>query len=719
MKKKELMKIRKLRATGEIMALAAADVPEKVGGYWRGTPCQRYQNGLYLRCEVQSGILHAAIYLTEYLRMGSRKAAFDLYIDREQHQFLTCQCETGKWLAAKLDMLPWPFYVHCSEGKWISGKDYELIRQYLKGQQGGFPGLLEYQLQVRKEELHRKYRRQTERWDADLSQTPKLPKDWDRWVYKTGIQGNFIFYRYVRRGADHGYCTWCEAEVPIRNPRHNRAGRCPVCRHRIVYKALGKFRAVNAREDSVYLMQRCKDGVMIRVFSAGVTYSSEEPGRPEKFCFEKRRILYNREGRWMRNYYYGVYKQQYSRWIEGDEPSPYYGYYYYHDGKGPVYGRTIPDLARNELRKTGLKEYLHFQKKADPEDYLEKLERLPELERIAKGGLTRLAEEYMNNPGQRSLFREEETSLGKMLGINTMELKRLREHNGGFRFLKWLRYEKGTGKLLSDENISWFCAEQINPEDLKFIRDRMSEVQIFHYMKRQMKESGMTGREILAVWRDYLSMAVGLGMDRNDPIVYRCRKLRQRHDDLVKRSGDKELLIRMGEILEKFPETETVLKSLKGIYDYADDTYSIVIPSSFGEILQEGRKLHHCVGDSDIYWDRINRRESYILFLRKTSDLQSAWYTLEVEPDGTVRQKRTAYNRQGKELEQIEAFLKKWQNKLAEKLTDREKVLAGNSSVLRKANLAELKENQVVIRLGEEKGKLLAEVLEQDLMEAA
>lgn len=175
-------------------------------------------------------------------------------------------------------------------------------------------------------------------------------------------------------------------------------------------------------------MQRCKDGVMIRVFSAGVTYSSEEPGRPEKFCFEKRRILYNREGRWMRSYYYGVYKQQYSRWIEGDEPSPYYGYYYYHDGKGPVYGRTIPDLARNELRKTGLKEYLHFQKKADPVDYLEKLERLPELERIAKGGLTRLAEEYMNNPGQRSLFREEETSLGKMLGINTMELKRLREH---------------------------------------------------------------------------------------------------------------------------------------------------------------------------------------------------------------------------------------------------------------------------------------------------
>lgn len=285
--------------------------------------------------------------------------------------------------------------------------------------------------------------------------------------------------------------------------------------------------------------------------------------------------------------------------------------------------------------------------------------------------------------------------------------------------MKWLRYEKGTGKLLSDESISWFCAEQINPEDLKFIRDRMSEVQIFHYMKRQMKESGMTGREILAVWRDYLSMAVGLGMDRNDPIVYRCGKLRQRHDDLVKRSGDKEMLVRMGEIREKFPETETVLNSLKGIYDYADDTYSIVIPSSFGEILQEGRKLHHCVGDSDTYWDRINRRESYILFLRKTSDLQSAWYTLEVEPDGTVRQKRTAYNRQGKELEQIEAFLKKWQKGLEEKLTDREKVLAGRSSVLREANLAELKENQVVIRLGEEKGKLLAEVLEQDLMEAA
>lgn len=193
MKKKELMKIRKLRATGEIMALAAADVPEKVGGYWRGTPCQRYQNGLYLRCEVQRGILHAAVYLTEYLRMGSRKAAFDLYIDREQRQFLTCQCETGKWLAAKLDMLPWPFYVHCSEGKWISGKDYELIRQYLKGHQGGFPGLLEYQLQVRKEELHRKYRRQIERWDADLGRRRNCQKTGTDGFIKPGFRKTLSF----------------------------------------------------------------------------------------------------------------------------------------------------------------------------------------------------------------------------------------------------------------------------------------------------------------------------------------------------------------------------------------------------------------------------------------------------------------------------------------------------------------------------------------------
>lgn len=720
MKKKDLKRIRKLRATTEMIAMAAADVPKRAARYrWPGSDRQ-YETGIYLRCEIQKGILHAAFFLADHLRMGSRKAAFDLYIDKAEGRFVTYQHETERWLAAKLDRLPWPSWLYWSEGKWISEKDHETIRQYLGGEHGGYLGLLDYQLQVREDELARKHKRETDRWDADLMQTPELPKDWDRWVYKVGIRKNFIFYRYDRKGADHGYCTWCESEVPVRKPRHNREGRCPKCRHKIVYKSLGKFRAVDVSENGLYLFQRCRDGVILRFFCAGVRYRSEKPGQPERFCFEKRRIIYSREGKKLRSYYYGTYKQQYSRWIEGERPYSYFGYSYYdQDEKGPVYGRTMPDLSRRELKNTGLREYLCQRKEAEPDEYLAVLEDRPELERIVKGGLAFLAEEYIKDPWKGRLFRTDETALTRMLGINTMELKRLREKQGGFLFLQWLQQERKTGKILDDAAISWFCAERIGPEALRFIRDRMSETQICHYIKRQMKENGMKSSEVLAVWQDYLSMAVGLGMDRNDPIVYRARKLRQRHDELVERAGDKDLLVRTGKIQESFPQMAQVLRELKGIYEYAGDEYSIIAPAGIAEILQEGRKLHHCVGDSDIYWERMSRRESYILFLRQSAALHEPYYTLEVEPDGTVRQKRTAYDRQGKELAQIEIFLKKWQKELAKRITDREKQLAGKSAALRKENLEDLKKEQVVIRTGELAGKLLAEVLEQDLLEAA
>ena len=88
-------------------------------------------------------------------------------------------------------------------------------------------GLLEYQKEVREDSLRRKYQRETAPWDADLAQTPPLPKDWERWYRKVGIPENYIFYQYSRKGAKTGYCTYCEREVPIRNPKHNKQGVCP------------------------------------------------------------------------------------------------------------------------------------------------------------------------------------------------------------------------------------------------------------------------------------------------------------------------------------------------------------------------------------------------------------------------------------------------------------------------------------------------------------
>ena len=66
-----------------------------------------------------------------------------------------------------------------------------------------------------------------------------------------------------------------------------------------------------------------------------------------------------------------------------------------------------------------------------------------------------------------------------------------------------------------------------------------------------MEEGRMNSREMLVTWSDYLSMAVRFHMDVYDSIVYRAKKLRQRHDELAARGDGKSITVRAGEILQK------------------------------------------------------------------------------------------------------------------------------------------------------------------------
>ena len=58
------------------------------------------------------------------------------------------------------------------------------------------------------------------------------------------------------------------------------------------------------------------------------------------------------------------------------------------------------------------------------------------------------------------------------------------------------------------------------PNDLSFISDRMSAVQIFNYINKQMNALNMTCNEVMDLWKDYLAMAIKLNMDTSDAIIY-------------------------------------------------------------------------------------------------------------------------------------------------------------------------------------------------------
>jgi hypothetical protein len=611
--------------------------------------------------------------------------------------------------------------VYHTKGKWVSKHDDNIIKSYLRSGKGGYDGILAYQWGIRERELEQRHKMETDKWDLDLAQVPSLPGDWIYWVSKVGVPENYIYYQYVKRGAKTGYCTFCEKEVPIKKPRHNKKGRCPRCHKEITFKASGRAGCVETNKKDMFLLQRCKDGVILRYFEGYRRYRKNNYHDPDCRVWEYRRVIYNHNAVNPRVYYWGNYKQRGMRWIPGVLLDATYTYW---SGppKGLIYKKSLRSLFKRELKRTGLKEAIAHYRVLSPEQYLAVYERVPILEQLVKAKLPRLADECLTKCGDfvSKVTTVNANSLTKSLCIDTQALKRLRENNGGWRFLEWLQYEKESDKPIPDAVIDWFCQEQIVAKDLRFIRNRMSVLQVYNYLRRQMADNKATSGDVLGTWEDYLSMAKYLKLDTNDAIIYRVNKLYKRHNALVKRcKNEKNIAIEAGRVMEEYPGVEEVCRSLKEKYEYADDMYTVIAPSGVADIMLEGKNLNHCVGSSDRYWERIQNRVAFVLFLRKTADVKKSYYTLEVEPNGTIRQKRTFFDRQNADIKDAAEFLIKWQNVVAERLTAEDRELAERSRVQRIDEYAQLREQKVVIQYGDLQGRLLADVLLADLMETA
>lgn len=705
-----------LTASQEMKEVAMADEPKKETTYYGHTYTTRTYFA-FMNCLVQDGVLKAAFFLPDHLRLDGNNPAYEVFIDKENRQFLTYDHLEKKWRDAKLDRLEWPgrnYYATC----WVSEEDAALVQDYFSGERGGDLGILDFQRNVRDEQLERRHKRITDPWDKDLAQVPKLPKDWKRWADKVAVRENFIFYHYKRGGAKTGYCTFCGKEVPISgHPYHNKEGRCIRCRHPVVFKALGRAGYFQTDKYYAYLVQRCRDGFVVREFRADRTYRKDTLPHSEPYWHEFRRSIYDRTGE-IRSYYWGMYCQRETRWIAG---SPCY-YAYYGNQSGRVYGKTLPSLEKKELRQTGLAEWIRSHPITDPEKYLAVWKRLPQMEQIWKAGLQRLTKECFNNCDsvRKLVLCPSEPGLIRTLGLDTTRFRRLRQLDGDTETLAWLQLEKRTGQRITDDMLRWSKKEQISAKDLVFIADRMSLVQIKNYLERQKEYFDGSCQQALTTWQDYLAMAERLHYDTSDEIVYRVRKLRQRHDELVLQSEAGSLEEQASKMAAKYPHVNAICVELQEKYAYSDDDYTVLAPQDIFEIIKEGRMLHHCVGNDgagERYYDRMERRESFIMFLRRTEEPNDPYYTLEIEPDGTVRQKRTLFDRQYEDIEQATEFLIKWQKVIAARLTGRDLKLAERSRELRKEEFIQMRKDRVIIHTGHLAGRLLADVLLADLME--
>lgn len=710
MKKDYLRNNYKITATGKMMKMAEEDTPVR-GGCWHGRVTEYYKTELYIRCKIVEGILKVAFFQVRDLRLGNRKPAYELLIDKVSGQFFTWDGVKRVWKTAMLDKLD----CHFIESKtYMEPKENRIMRQYLEVNGDGYEGILFYQRITRMQQLEARHKQETDAWDLVMLQVPKLPKDWIRWVDKQGIHQNFIFYDYSRKKSQTGYCTWCEREVPIKKPRHNHKGKCPRCRHEIQYKARGKAGNFRTDLETAYLLQQCRDGMVIRQFEINRRYIRDQYESPKLDITEERRVMLDHAFTPI-VFHYGYYKMSYYRWIKGEKRYAYFNYYYSRNYKGSVYKRNLPFLSRRHLSRTGLPEMIRTSEKIDPEVYLAELKKTPYLEQLAKAGLTQLALDTIKGKMQ---WENPQTALTKELGIDRGRMQRLRKNKGGYHYLAWLKYEKDQGTYYSDAMMRQLDHWNVMPSELQFILGKMSPLKVCNYLNRQYAATGREHKQLISTWQDYLAMASRLNMRTELDLIYKPKELLKKHNEVIELCGGITVVARAMELLESYPDIDQICQSIKSKYEFEDKQYRIKVPEKIEEIIVEGSVLGHCLHRSDIYFDRIQRHETYVLFLREMKSPDTPYYTLEIEPDGTVRQKRTVGDFQNEDIIKAKHFIAKWQRTIQKRLTEEDLALAKTSAVLREQELRKLREEKATIWRGHLAGRLLAEVLEEDLMEA-
>ena len=200
--------------------------------------------------------------------------------------------------------------------------------------------------------------------------------------YKKGRRQNRLLYLLRKGSADQGTST------------SQSKGRCSCCRHPVVFKAYGRAGYMQTEKHFAYLIQRCKDGFVVREFQADRTYGKESLPNSRLYCQEIRRTIYDRE-RKPRTYYWGLYKQRNMRWISGS-PVLIVGLVHMMDGSME---KRCQLWNRRNFDAQGWSTGFGSRKALIRKKYLAVLERIPQMEQISKVNLPKLIKECFSSCG--------------------------------------------------------------------------------------------------------------------------------------------------------------------------------------------------------------------------------------------------------------------------------------------------------------------------------
>ena len=728
MRKEELRALRDLPATKEMMEKGKRFQEVEKEQFWDH---KKYlviipEYEVLFRVQNLKQYIKVAVFLPEDMRKNIKTPRYEIFINVKGEEYITRELDgNGKevrWSSAMLGNLnDVPVFGYYSNTKYFISKDgmdtlnhLVLEKEGTKKKRGAYR-LQAWQQEQKDKDTKRKEEREVAPWDADMKLIPEIPKGFKEWMRKDACRDFFIIYEYKRKGANEGFCSRCRKMVPIKNPKHGKETKCPACKAEAVFKSEGKIKTLGIEEYYAEMMQKINGGIVVRGFRQKQWYRDKDYKEPGIYTEEWERIFIFENGVHKR-YVWESYKNKYMRWCLDKEYFPKCRGTTYWERRTKLYKRNFAQLKKTSiLKQSAIDLWPVLPLKTT--NYLAAERGNPAVEMLAKMGMFRLAKGIIDQTYDEKLMKQDETEIAKLLRIDKSRMKRLKDMDGNINHLRWMQLEKKENTIWPEFMIKTFGEAGILPNDFRFLKAKISYEKCCNYLNKQASMMGDSMCQTLITWRDYTDMAKNMKMNTEIEQIAKPKNLKEAHDRLVLMSKSKGIEKQAEELEKKWPKVNGQLPKLQKFeFEYGD--YCIVAPRNITDIVTEGEILGHCVHTCDYYFERIQSDETYLFFLRKKCSPDMPWYTLEVEPSGNIRQKRTTGDKQNKDFEKAVPFLKKWQQYFKEKLTKEEKELGEMSNILRKKEYRKLREDGNKVWHGPLAGKLLADVLEADFMEA-
>lgn len=507
----------------------------------------------------------------------------------------------------------------------------------------------EYQNKIKEWKLQAKHNREKAEIDLQMEKFGDIPKDYDQFVReKVFGEEHYIFYSAANKSA---YCTSCELDfeldkdkhlkhkkIPIWNNRdkvkHNQAVVCPYCGKYIKCKSEGMSRQGLFAVQWSVLVQKYGENVLVRYFchtkDFRINYRNPEISTAERFRtihtvekakdFEWARFKSTQDYRWCR-----FKDRKYSGWCPPAETTvPRSAVLYNNNLLDTIAGTCMKYSAidiyiNNIANNTRWRVFLP--KPWIIDWYFNQYRKMPYLEQLLKIGFYKIAQSVTEDRGCPQ-FKNGKTIL-ETLEINKQQFNLLRAvGDPTVRDVMILRY---AGTISQQEfNILRYIKDDFYDKMYEKYLDMRPYTTIYKVAKYVNRSHVTNQRDYF----DYIQWIQEMGYDMRNEFNLYPKDFKKAHDEKSKEyvkfqdKKVKEDIKRFNKLLKKIRKETSNIEPM----NLKIDGLFIKLPEMLDELKSEGECLHHCVGT---YRDKVARGETIIFFIRKETEPDKPYYTLE------------------------------------------------------------------------------------------